>query len=163
MHFRGHPVGRRHPLIGAASWILVLAGLGCASLPATPVEHAHFRDLGEVDGDSLDRAVEGVLMEDRGFTLARRSRQFASLYYETGWMERDPFEGETSRGITGARSRVILRGRRTAAGAYRATLEAENQVRTDSLPSWHSVSVGPSFQEWVDAMVGALQRRLDSR
>lgn len=153
--------GRR--LMGVACPILMMVGSGCATLPVTPVEHAHFRDLGEVDGERLDRAVEGVLVEERGFTLARRSRQFSSVYYETGWQERDPFDEETARGITGARSRVMLRARRTATGAYRATLEAENQVRTDSLPSWHSVPVGPSFQEWVDAMVGALEGRLDSR
>lgn len=148
------------PLLGMACPFLVLAAPACATLPVTPVDHAQFRDLGEVDGEALDRAVFDVLVEERGFNLARRSRQFASVYYETEWRERDTPEAEEARGVTDARSRILLRGRRTSDGSYRTTLEAESQVRTDSLPSWHSARVGPEFREWVDSVVEALGRSM---
>lgn len=142
--------------------LLVVLCAACATLPVTPVEHAHFRDLGTVDGEGLDRAVSAVLVEGRGFTLERSNLQFGSVYYETDWKERDPFEAETARGIIDARSRVLIRGRRTSDGRFRSTLEAESQVRTDSMPSWHSEPVGPGFRAWVDSIVAEMAEAMDS-
>lgn len=150
------------PALRRTILLLVAFSAACATLPVTPVEHADFRDLGTVDGEGLDRAVSAVLVEGRGFSLERSSLQFASLYYETDWKERDPFEAEAARGIIDARSRVLIRGRRTSDGRFRSTLEAESQVRTDSTPSWHSEPVGPGFRAWVDSIVAGMDDAMGS-
>lgn len=142
---------------GAALPLVLVACSACSTLPVTPVEHAQFRDLGEVEGEDLDRAVFRVLVEGQGFGLTRRTRQFASVYYETEWKEREPLAPEEARRVSEARSRFLLRGRRTSGGRYRTTVEAESQVRTDSLPEWHSVPVTPAFGEWVDSVVASLR------
>lgn len=134
----------------------------CASAPRTGVEEAQFRDLGEVPLERLANAVESVLIDERGLGLRQREEQYATVYYETVWHEREPFPDERARGVTEARSRVVVRGQRTESGAYRVTLEGENEVRTEERPGWHTRPTTPDFRQWVGEIERALSARFDS-
>jgi len=144
-------------LVALALSILPLLS-SCATASSTPVDHAAFHDLGDLEGDQLANAVDRVISVGCGFSIARRSEQFATVYYETGWMERRPLAGERPRGVTAARTRLLIRGQRQSGGLYRALLEGENEVRTDSVPDWHTAPVTADFAAWMNHLAAELNQ-----
>ncbi|MFP3947929.1 MAG: hypothetical protein ACLFWG_04295, partial [Longimicrobiales bacterium] len=76
--------------------------------------------------------------------------------YETGWKGRTPLSDEQMQGVTAARTRLLIRGQRVEGGRYRALLEGENEVRTDSLSEWSSARVTGDFAAWVDRVTTRL-------
>lgn len=146
--------GRRASALVVAACLFLTA---CATAPRTDVEDSYFRDLGEVTPRSLSRAVDTVLVEGRDFEMARREVRYARAYYETEWRNREPFSDEAASGVTEARSRVVIRGQRASGGVYRVVLEGENEIRTDSIPSWHTAPVGGEFREWMGAIESDLR------
>lgn len=146
-------------VLAAAACLLAAA---CAAGPRTEVEDAYFQDLGEVTPRALSRAVEGVLVEGRGFELARSDLRYARAFYVTEWNHREPFPDEQAAGVETARSRVLLRGQRADEGVFRVTLEGENEIRTDSIPTWHQAPVTGDFREWMRGIETELRRRMGS-
>ena len=63
--------------------------------------------------------------------------------YESQWMPRAPTPAEAAEGVTAARNRVMIRGRRIegeldmVSSVYRVTFEVNNEVRSALLPDWH--------------------------
>ena len=156
------PAGRTFGLV--ITCIVASSLTGCATTPsATPVTHSHFVELGDVEGRPLSQAVEDVLVGDRGFSIQRRDQLYATVYYETAWRERDPFPAEEMAGVTEARSRLIIRGPRVSGGRYRAILEAENEVRTDSLPEWHTAPLTVDFRAWIAEIERDFTQHLEFR
>lgn len=144
-------------LVALALSILPLLS-SCAMASSTPVDHAAFHDLGDLEGDQLANAVDRVISVGCGFSIARGSEQFATVYYETDWMERRPLSGERSRGVTVARTRLLIRGQRQSGGRYRAILEGENEVRTDSVPGWRTAPLTADFAAWMDRLAAQLKQ-----
>jgi len=138
-----------------AAGVVVL--FACATAPRSSVEDSYFADLGSVAPGRMGPAVDSVLVAGYGFEMARREEQYASAFYETVWKERSPFDDERDAGVSDARSRVVIRGQRAAGGAYRTVMEGENQVRTDSVPTWHLAPVTAEFQDWMSRIESDLK------
>ncbi len=141
--------------------LCVLTLGACASTPRTAVEDSYFQRLGEVSFDALSSGVTAVLEDEHEFTIERRDEQYATVFYRTAWKPRDPFADEETRGVNEARSRVVVRGQRVADGRFRVLLEGENEIRTDSIPSWHTAPTTESFREWMGEIEGNLSQRLE--
>lgn len=138
---------------GRAVGAVLLAGAlqlsACATASRTAVSHSYFQDLGEVAFSSLSEAVERVLERAHGFRIVRSDEQYSTVFYQTAWREREPFPDEEESGVSEARSRVVVRGQRTTGGAFRVIFEGENEIRTDSIPTWHTASITADFREWM--------------
>lgn len=141
----------------ALAFLIVSLLSGCATASSTPVDHAAFHDLGDLDGDALHGAVDLLITGICGFSLARRSEQFATVYYQTDWMERRPLPRETREGVTAARTRLLIRGQRQGGGRYRTLLEGENEIRTDSVPDWRSARLTADFSTWTSRLASELR------
>lgn len=143
----------RTPLV-----ILLLMSLalpaGCASSSGGEGDEAadtFEEQVGRVLFGLLREGMDKILPKYR-LAVRRAEEQYATLYYETEWQERVVTPEEEARGVVEARQRAIIRGRRVGQtldgeGEFRVTLTAENQVRTETDPSWHPTPAPPSFFE----------------
>lgn len=113
-------------------------------------------ELGRVSYERLRGAVDRILVGKRGFRLRRRDEQYATLYYETEWRTREPFADEAEAGVTGARSRIVIRGRRVGGEGYAVTFEGENEVRTRGDPNWHQAPVTARFRAYMSGIAREL-------
>lgn len=129
--------------------LLALAASGCASggggAGGDQGSETFRADLGNVIQSPLVDAREKVWTR-HSIPLRREEVLHRSLYFESDWMVRQVEPEERAAGIGEARNRVVLRGVRTGdelldgvpvEGRFRATLEVENQVRTEAQPEWH--------------------------
>jgi hypothetical protein len=122
------------------------------------------RRLGRVDVITFIDVVDAVLVQKYGLILKRRAEQLNAAYYETEWAPRQPSAEETATGVTGARYRVVLQGRRldssTPSGSavlFRVNLTIEHEVRTGEQPEWRP---GPTLNEAFLDRMNALDRDL---
>lgn len=111
--------------------------------------------LGRILYPPLQEAMDKILPKYR-LSLRRSEEQFASLYYETEWMTREVTAEEQAEGVTDARHRAIISGRRVGEtmdgiGEFRVTFTAQNQVRSQAEPAWHPAP-GPQafFDFWEE-------------
>lgn len=143
--------------------VLLLCGLsGCASLSGGAGDATTYTaDLGTVAFADLTRGLEQVVIDRHGYALDQREEQYASLYYSTVWRQIGAGDGELAPGVTGARDRIVIRGRRSD-GLYRVTFHGERRIRTEARPAWHRAPIPESFvrqmDEIVDELDGAVRR-----
>ena len=149
---RSAPAMRPRALLAVV--LLALAPTGCAS-GGLDVEELTARtyagSLGRAGYETIRKAVDSVLVAGRGYALVRAEEQYATLYYQTSWETRDPLPDESARGITAARTRIVVRARRVEGGIYGVTFEAENQIRTPENREWHAAPV-------TDDLVARMER-----
>ncbi|MGD2071646.1 MAG: hypothetical protein PVI57_23480 [Gemmatimonadota bacterium] len=137
--------------------LLVLLTAACASSSGGEgASSGEFEEqLGRVLYPPLQEAMDKILPKYR-LALRRSEEQFASLYYETEWMTREVTAAEQAEGVTDARHRAIISGRRVGetidrVGEFRVTFTAQNQVRSQAEPAWHPAP-GPEafFDFWEE-------------
>lgn len=128
---------------------------GCASAGNGGASSDYTENLGRQVYSTLREAMDKILLQQHGYRIQRSEEQYGSLLYETIWDERSPTTEERAEGVTRARHRIVIRGRRvgddpTTGGAlYRVTFVGENQAQTETSSSW---SAAPVSQELRDEM-----------
>lgn len=129
----------------AARWIrpltvltvLLLSGCMGARLNQSNVE----RRIGHATSQDIIDTVPKIL-GGNGYTLFNTRRTDDTIYFETTWRNRVPFDDEAERGAEAARTRIILRARRSSATLFTVRLEAQNEV------SGISDGAGPPGTGW---------------
>jgi hypothetical protein len=64
-----------------------------------------------------------------GYAIYRNQETRSTIYIETGWQERAPFEDEAAKGVEYARTRFIARARNAGPSVFTLRISAENQVK----------------------------------
>lgn len=144
------------PLIGCGA---SLAGLG-------RVEH----DVGQATHHDILTEVPEALRR-HGYAIYQNRETSSTLYMETGWRERAPFEDEAAEGVEYARTRFIARARK-AGTFYSLRLTSENEVRgladasgepfglaTDG---WSTMEATSMYQDYVRAITEEIQLEVDA-
>jgi hypothetical protein len=144
-------------LIGCAG---SLAGLGRVE---HTVGHATHHDIVTEVPEALRR---------HGYAIYQNRETSSSLYIETGWRERAPFEDEAAAGVDYARTRFILRARSAGAAFYTVRLTSENEVRgladgsgePVGLPTnrWTTMEATGMYEDYVRAISEEIQLEVDA-
>ena len=133
-----------------SDWQWVLTGLSLAFTSACgaslanqgrvelTVGHATHHDILTEVPDALRRY---------GYAIYRSQETATTLYIETGWQERVPFDDEAGEGVDYARTRFIARARKSGPATYTLRITSENQVR--GLPDGSGESVGLPPEGWA--------------
>ncbi len=98
-------------------------------------------DMGRVTRATLDVGLEKIVQK-HALPLIRTQESARDIYYETLWIDREVLADEELRGVTHARNRILLKGRRLESemggqGVYRVTWELENEVAKAGIEGWH--------------------------
>jgi hypothetical protein len=144
---------------------LALAALACVSggRPATPSAEVT-REIGVATASDFQRGVPAVLRRN-GYEIIRADGPPA-LYVETDWRTRPPFTDEAERGVSHARSRVLVRGRArgemgTADVLYTVHMTLESWARVIGQEDWTRVPASPQLIETAQALSRELVMELD--
>ncbi len=102
-------------------------------------------DMGRVTRITLEAGLDKIVRK-YALQIARRQDSSREIYFETIWTEREVLADEEARGVTHARNRILLKGRRlestmAGAGVYRITWELENEVTSMGAEGWHPDAV----------------------
>lgn len=147
MNNRG-PVG--HARVFAA-WLAAatVAGLfaGCASGGVEAYAETLWReDMGRITQGTLEDGLDKMVRK-YALRLNRQEEAARDLYYETAWSTRDLLATEETQGVTNARNRIVIRGRRLEAGVFRFSWELQNEVTTTMVAEWHAHLIPPEVVE----------------
>ena len=124
---------RRQPAAGRLLAVLaVLAAAGCASAGggAGSRDTVWREDLGRMNKATISQGVAKIVQK-HGLRINRQEDRPREVYYEMEWIARAVTAEEELRGVTGARNRIVLRGRLLESGfgagaeAFRVTWEVE--------------------------------------
>lgn len=144
---------------------LALAALACVSggrsgLPSAEVTH----EVGVASLADFQRGVPAVLRR-RGYEIIRTDGPPA-LYVETDWQMRQPFVDEAERGVTHARTRILIRGRArgeigTAETLYAVQMTVESWAMVIGQEGWTRVPASPQLAEFARALSRELGMEMD--
>lgn len=146
-----HRVSAGHARIFAA-WLAVatVGGLmagGCASGGVQGYAETLWReDMGRITQGTLEDGLDKMVRK-YGLRLNRQEEAARDLYYETAWATRDVLAVEEAQGVTNARNRIVIQGRRLEAGVFRFSWELQNHVTTADTPEWHAHLIPPEVIE----------------
>jgi len=103
------------------------------------------------------------------------TRETAStVYIETDWRNRAPFDDEAASGADFARTRFVVRARRAAAAFYSVAITVENQLHmgppSDSIPArgdvgadgWTTLPASPMFEEYAEEIMTEIELKIDA-
>lgn len=137
-----------------ATSLAILAA--CASGGGGDSDTEYDRSLGRITYRTLAEGVDKIF---RKYTIPiyRQEEQYATVYIESEWISREPFESEVAQGAVAARSRFVINGRRSSGPVFRTTITVENQVRTESYPEWRALPVTSDFTDWAREIVSDLE------
>ena len=145
---------------------IALAALACvsggrAALPSAEVT----REVGVASATDFQRGVPAVLRR-HGYEIIRTDGP-PTLYVETEWRTRPPMSDEADRGVSTARSRLLVRGRArndigTAEVLYTVHLTVETWVRVIGQEEWTRVPASPQVVESAQALTRELAMELDA-
>ena len=119
---------------------------GCATGGVSSQSREIWReDMGRVTRATLETGLDKIVRK-HALQIARTQDSSREIYYETLWMTREVLAEEEARGVTNARNRILLKGRRlestmAGAGVYRITWELENEVTAVGVEGWHPDTV----------------------
>ena len=136
-----------HPRIVLA-WVAVVAaaggfGVGCASGGVQGYTETLWReDMGRITQGTMEDGLDKMIRK-YGLQLDRDDERGRDLYYELAWRTREILAEEETAGVTRARNRIVIRGRRLedqfdGSGIFRFTWEVQNEVSTSDTPEWHA-------------------------
>lgn len=135
-----------------AAWLAVatVGGLfasGCASGGVQAYADTLWReDMGRITRGTLEDGLDKMIRK-YALALDRSEEAARDLYYETAWDTRDILAAEELQGVTHARNRIVIHGRRLEAGVFRFNWEVQNQVTTAEIPEWHANAIPPEVVE----------------
>lgn len=146
--------------------LLVLSVLpltACGARGSTSV--AHFaRAVGVGTAYDINEGAHRVFALHQ-FEIERQEDE-PSLYLETRWRDRMPFEDEQGLGVTAAQVRAVMRGRpRSGTSAlgttYSVDLSIEQRVQTMTQEEWTSLTATPQARAYAERIAEDLRRELD--
>ena len=134
--------------------------------------------LGTVDR-TIGRATLHDIMEEvpyvlqqHGYAIYENRPTASTLYIETGWQDREPFDDEAKEGAEYARTRFIARGRKDGPATYSLTISAENQVMASadtgsratpvSSSAWCTIRPTRMYQAYVREITTEIQMKVDA-
>ena len=130
----------RVPALGVTLMCVLIAGCATGGVSS---QNANLwrQDLGRVTRVTLETGLDKIVRK-YALQIARTQDSTREIFYETIWTEREVLADEEARGVTHARNRILLRGRRLestmgGAGVYRITWELENEVTSMGIEGWH--------------------------
>ena len=146
--------GRPRVLLAWVAAVTVYGGLGagCASSGVQGYTETLWReDMGRITQGTLEDGLEKMIRK-YGLRLDRDEVRGRDLYYELGWRPRDLYAEEEAAGVTKARNRIVIRGRRLedqfdGSGIFRFSWEVQNEVSTAETPEWHARLIPPEVVE----------------
>lgn len=132
--------------------------------------------LGTVDHTIGRASLHDIMIEvpevlqRHGYAIYENRPTGSTLYIETGWQERAPFDDEVEEGIEYARTRFIARGRKAGPATYTLTISAENQVRApaDSAPEiavrpatgWSTMAPTSMYKAYVQEITTEIEMKV---
>jgi hypothetical protein len=147
----------------ALAWVLVAAvTAGCASGGGgggggdDSARTSWSKSLGRITYPVLLSGADRIFQK-YNFAIYRQREQFATIYMETDWNVRKPFADEAAQGVTEARTRFLLNGRRSDGPVFSTVIEAENQVRTSVDHEWREAPITDQFVKYVRGIVMDLE------
>lgn len=153
----------RHAARLLASVILVLQAAGCAATRAGPETPSVYEaDLGRTSFETITQEVPRILNRYR-FFLYRGENRETTIYFETEWKPREPFEDEAALGFAEANTRIIVEARKSGARLWRVNFTAENRLRRALSTDWEEPPVTEMFAEYMRRIVQELERDLRTR
>ena len=136
---------------GLLAWVAAVTVYGwfaaaCASGGVQGYTETLWReDMGRITEGTLEDGLEKMIRK-YGLRLDRDEERGRDLYYELGWRLREVLAEEEGAGVTRARNRIVIRGRRLenqfdGSGVFRFTWEVQNEVSTSDTPEWHARAI----------------------
>lgn len=125
----------------AVGMVLVVSS-ACATGGLGSVERTSWReDLGRLTQSTLQAGAQKIFRK-HAVRIGRQESTARDLYYESVWEPREVMAAEEVNGVTNARNRIVLRGRRVqsdmgGSAVYRITWELQNEVTSSTAPDWH--------------------------
>ncbi len=127
--------------------------------------------VGRASFHDIMTEVPAVLLR-HGYAIYENRPTSSTLYIETGWQERAPFDDEAEAGVEYARTRFIARGRKAGPATYTLTISAENQVRAsaDTAPEiavrlaagWSSMPPTDGYKAYVQEITTEIEMKVDA-
>lgn len=155
--------------VGAAAAALTLAACGGALAVRGSVE----RSIGRATYHDILTEVPAMLLRYE-YAIYTTRETSSTVYIETDWRSRAPFDDEAAAGADFARTRFVVRARRAAAAFYSVAITAENQVHmgapADSVPiqegvgidGWTTLPATPMFQTYVEEIMTEIELKVDA-
>jgi len=131
---------------------------------------------GTVDAN-LGRATYADIMTEipdlfrrLGYAIYQNRETGSTLYIETGWQERAPFQDEEELGVENARSRFVVRARKAAPGLYTLRISAENQVKglpdasgqvpDQAMEGWATMRTTEMWETYADDVITEIRLKV---
>ncbi|MBI4539711.1 MAG: hypothetical protein HY704_09430 [Gemmatimonadetes bacterium] len=127
------------------------------------VEHT----IGHASYHDISVQVPEVLRR-YGYAIYNNVETGATLYIETNWMDRAPFEDEAKKGVDAARTRFIFRARKSGPATFTLRVHAENQVRGVPNTSdwagtdWTTIPATEMYKAYVLELSTEIQLKVDA-
>jgi hypothetical protein len=144
--------------------LAVVLVAGCAGSRGS-ASVAHFaRGIGVATGPEAVAKSHQVLSLHQ-FEI-EREEELPSLYIETRWRNRTPFEDESALGVEAAQVRALVRGRSRSPTSsmgelYTVDMTIEQRVRVRGTAEWAHVTATDSARAFAARIVEDLRRELD--
>lgn len=136
---------------------LLLSGCG-ASLSRGVLSN----DLGRGTRRDIATFVREILYR-HGYVIQQVRETSNTIYYETAWMRREPFEDEAARGAEESRSRIIVEARKGGAETFSVRLRAENTALVFQYPGeWRPMAATEMFRDHVREISNAIRMEIDA-
>ena len=115
-------------------------------------------ELGRVAIQDLTAGLDRILQK-HNYDITRREEIYSTVYYETLWKPREVQPDELSQGVVGARSRVIVEGRRGGGEGdiFRVFMKFENQAQLSGSGAWQAFPVTDDARSIYREVFGDLQ------
>lgn len=153
----------RHAACLLASVILALLLAGCAATRAGPeAATVYDADLGRTSFETIIQEVPRILDRYR-FPILRAENRETTVYFETEWKWREPFEDEIALGFVEANTQIIIEARKSGARLWRVRFTAHNRLRAATSPEWEEPPLTEMFREYMSRIVLELERDLHMR
>jgi hypothetical protein len=157
------------------AWLVLVTPATAAALVACASTLAHQGTLDHAvgRGSFRDIMVEvPAVLQRYGYAIYQNRPTSSTLYLETGWQERAPFDDEAEEGVEYARTRFIARGRKAGPTMYTLTISAENQVMTppDTTPEtagrpateWSVMAPTDMYRSYVREITTEIEMKVDA-
>ncbi|MCA9737438.1 MAG: hypothetical protein R3E98_17705 [Gemmatimonadota bacterium] len=105
-----------------------------------------------------------------GYAIYEVRETGSSLYIETGWQERVPFDDEAEAGADVARTRFVARARKVGPALYTLRVTAENEVHgveppealPDAAGGWSTMPATGMYKAYVLDITTEIQMKVDA-
>lgn len=122
----------------SAVWAAGLLAGGCASGGVEAYESSQMRkDMGRITQGTLEDGLDKMIRK-YALQLVFNDIRGRDLYYETAWEPRAVLAEEEVVGVTNARNRIVITGRRLESAVFRFSWQVDNEVTTVARPEWHA-------------------------